>query len=278
SPLSFRDLSLAVTPVAATIAWIGLPTGPLPDAAVGPWSSRFARPSAGAPLTSGPEDILFPATVGGVNVRLRLDAARSGPVLLSPEAAAATGAAFRRDVFGRDLGGRLPLAVGSLSYPGVSVERSPSPLDGADAVAGGTLFRETIVELDPAARRIRFHDPAVWPPPEGFVRIIIDDDGNLPVAILGRTDRKVRVVAGGAPGSVLLLAPESAKRMGLSPDAASVRDLGWGPLDLAEMPVSRVPGRFSPDWGDDGKLPAAVLLRYRVFVDMHHRWIYLKHR
>jgi len=276
SPVSIRDFSRAGTSVSAAIAWIGLPTGPLPDATVGPWSSRFAQPSVEASLTSDPEDILFPATLGGVTVRLRLDAVRAGPVLLSPETAAASGAAFRRDVFGRDLGGRVPLAIGALSYPGVHVERSASPLGGADAIAGGTLLRETIVELDPAARRIRFHDPAVWPTPEGFVRIIIDDDGNLPVATLGRTTRRARVAVGSAPGSVLLLAPESAMRMGLPPKATSVQDLGWGPLNLSEMPVSRVPGRFSPDWGDDGELPAGVLLRYRVFVDMHHRWIYLK--
>ncbi len=276
SPVSFLDSSRIGVPVAATIGWIGLPTGSLPDAAVGPWSSRFAQPAAEASLTGGPEDVLFPASVGGVNVRLRLDAARSGPVLLSPETAAAIGATFRRDIFGRDVAGGVSLAIGPLSYPGVHVERSASPLNGADAVAGGTLFREAIVELDPAARKIRFHDPAVWPTPEGFVRIVIDDDGNLPVAVLGKASEEVRVVAGSAPGKVLLLAPESAERIGLDPKATSAAELGWGPLDLAEMPVRRAPGRFSPDWGEDGELPVAVLLRYRVFVDMHHRWIYLK--
>jgi len=278
SPVSFLDSSRAGRPVATAVSGTGLPTGRLPDATVGPWSSRFARPFAEAALAGSPEDALFPASVGGVKVRMRLDAARSGPILLSPETAAALNAAFQRDVFGRDLAGGVPLMVGALSYPGVHVERSASPLSGADAVAGGTFLRETIVELDPAARKIRFHDPEAWPAPEGFVRIVIDDDGNLPVAILGRGSRKVRVVAGRAPGSALLLAPESAQRIGLDPQAASAADLGWGPLDLAEMPVRRVPGTFSPGWGDDGELAMGILLRYRVFVDLHHRWIYLKAR
>ena len=43
---------------------------------------------------------------------------------------------------------------------------------------GGPLFRETVLECDPVAGRLRFHDPTVWAPPDGYQRFIIDDDGN----------------------------------------------------------------------------------------------------
>lgn len=276
SPTSFLDSSRAGRPVAATLLSTTLPTGSLPDAVVGPWSSRFAQPAAEAPFSGAPEDVVFPATIGRAVVKLRLDAARSGPVLLSPEMASKTGAAFMRDVFGRDVAAGVPLAIGALSYPGVHVERSASPIAGADAVVGATLFRETIVELDPASRRIRFHDPAVWPIPEGFARAVIDDDGNVPTAILGRKSERIRVIAGSAPGSALVLAPESAKRIGLDPAIPSAADVGWGPLDMAPIPVRQEAGNFTPDWGEDGELGIGILLRHHVFLDLHHRWIYLK--
>lgn len=275
---SFRDSSRPGETVAANVLSLTLPTGRLPDAEVGPWSSRFARPTAEALLGGAPEDVVLPASIGGTPVKLRLDAGRSGPVLLSPDTASKTGATFQRDVFGHDLAGRVPLVIDALSYPGVSVERSASPIPGADAVAGGTLFRETIVELDPASARVRFHDPAVWPIPEGYARALIDDDGNVPRAILGRNSEKIRVVAGAAPGSGLLLAPASAKRLGLEPTATSVAGLGWGPLSLAPVPLGQASGERSVDWGDDGDLGVGILLRYHVFLDMHHRWIYLKPR
>ena len=38
-------------------------------------------------------------------------------------------------------------------------------------VVGADLFRRFVVEIDPAARRIRLHDPATWQPPAGAASV-----------------------------------------------------------------------------------------------------------
>ena len=50
-------------------------------------------------------------------------------------------------------------------------------------MAGACLFREAVVELDLEQARLGLHDPARWAVPEGYVRIVTDDDDDRPVAI-----------------------------------------------------------------------------------------------
>jgi hypothetical protein len=186
------------------------------------------------------------------------------------------GLRFIRDAFGRDVAGPVPLVLGGLVLPSVHLERTEVDLSGADAEAGGPILRETVLECDPAAGRLRFHDPAVWAPPEGYRRFIIDDDGNLPVAPLRRGAREFRVVLGAAgPARGIVLAPEAARRLGFTRDEPAVSDLGWANHTFPAVPVAIGTAERSPDWGDDGTLAWEPLLGYRTFIDMPRRWIYL---
>src|SRR5207249_9204843 len=129
--------------------------------------------------------------------------------------------------------------------------------------------------LDWAARILGLHDPAGWVVPDGYYRIVTDDDGNRPVAILSRGKRELRLTEGSDLGEAALwLAAGSAERFGLG-NATEARGLAWGPLPLPPLPVRIVPG-FFPDWGDDGRLGFALLARFHVFIDMPRRWTYVK--
>ncbi len=209
SPTHFQDTSDPDAPVQTEIAWVGLPTGPLEDTSAGGGRARFRGPFADLPVEITGGAPVVPATIGGARVRLRLDASASGPVRVSAELARRIGLPFLPDAFGREVAGPTELAFDGLLFPSVHLEKARDDLEGADAAAGGTLFRETVVECDPAAGRLRLHDTSVWAPPAGYQRFIIDDDGNRPVAPLRRGAKEFRVVPRvdpdwqGAPGSRL---------------------------------------------------------------------------
>ena len=213
----------------------------------------------------------------GHPVRLAIDAAADGPLVLSAELAAQAGLAFAPDVFGRRLRPRRSLEVAGVVYPSLWAQRSEAPLPaGADAVAGGCLFREAVVEFDAEANRLHLHDPQGWSAPEGYFRIVIDDDDDRPVAILNRGKREVRLAAGSDTGdAAIVLAAASAEREGLA-GAAEATDFTWGLIHLPALPMTIAREGFFPDWGDDGRLGFAVLLRFHAFVNMPQRWIYVK--
>ena len=276
SPTRFKDLSDPEAPIEAEIAWTGLPTGPLEGVSAGGWKARFRDASAEFPLEMKDGAPVLKATIAGVPTRVRLDASAGSLVLVSPELARKTGLAFKPDVFGRQVAGPCELSFGGLVLPSVHLERAPGSPGGADAALGGPIFRETVVELDPQASSLRFHDPAVWPIPEGFQRFLIDDDGDLPVAPLHRGAKEFRVVLGTAdPAGGIVLAPETARRLGLTRDEPAARDLGWSSHRFPSVPVSIGSAPRAPDWGDDGTIAWQPFLNYRTFIDMPRRWIYL---
>ena len=277
SPQTFRDVSDPRNPVDGEVAWVGLPTGPIVQAYAGGGQSRFGPPGDGAPFERRSGALLVPAAVLGHPIRLAIDAAADGPLVLSDDLAAKLGLAFVPDVFGRRVAPAASLEVAGVVYPSLWVKRSETPLPpGADAVAGGCLFREAVVEFDAEANRVRLHDPQGWSAPEGYFRIVIDDDDDRPVAILNRGKREVRLAAGSDTGdAAIVLSAGSAEREGLA-GATEAADFTWGLIHLPPLPMTIAHEGFFPDWGDDGRLGFAVLLRFHAFVNMPQRWIYVK--
>ncbi|MGH9367639.1 MAG: hypothetical protein ACRD3M_08195 [Thermoanaerobaculia bacterium] len=274
SPTRIGDLSRI--PARGQIIWIGLPTRRLPDPAVGGGHGAFSQPYAEAELSEEAGGVSFPGTIRGVEARLAIDANRSGPLVISPAFARKAGLSGRRDVFGRLLAEGVSLRVGALAMTALHAEIAEPGSDGIDAVAGGTLFRETVVEIDPSGRRLRLHDPARFVPPEGFGRNVLDDDGNLPVAILYRSGRRLRLRAGVRMPSPLAFPSSVSRELGLDPRRSTLSGLVWGTLRLPPVPALPDAIGFDPEWGDDGAVGTPLLLRFHAFVDMPHRWIYLK--
>jgi hypothetical protein len=276
SPRTFRDVSNPRVPVDGEVAWVGLPTGPIDQAYAGGGQARFDPSPAGAAFERRSGALVVPAAVSGRPVRLAIDAAADGPVVVSAELAARLPLVFAPDVFGRSVAPGASLEIAGAVYPSLWVQQSATLPPGADAVAGGCLFREAIVEFDAEAGRVRLHDPQGWSAPEGYFRIVIDDDDDRPVAILNRGKKEFRLAAGSDTGDAsLVLAAASAERAGLA-GAAEATDLTWGLIHLPALPMKTAREGFFPDWGDDGRLGFAVLLRFHAFVNMPQRWIYVK--
>ena len=278
SPTRFRDLSDPARPVTGEVEWAGLPTGPMPRPTAGGGRAGFGEASSRILFERGETNgsPVVGARIGGEAARLAIDASASGPVRISPRLAERLSLPFRWDVYGRRVAAGATLELGSVRYPSIWVERSDDVPAGADAVAGGCLFREAVVELDPEASRLGLHDPERWVVPEGFVRVVIDDDGDVPVAVLDRGSRSLRLTAGSDTGpAALVLAAESAARAGLA-DRSTADGMFWGALRLPPLPLRVASKGFFPDWGDDGRLGFALLLRFHAYVQMPQRWIYLK--
>src|SRR5262249_43497094 len=146
-PTRFQDLSDPEAPVDTEIAWVGLPTGPFESAVSGGGRARFPGAHVEAPLSISGGALTVPARIGGVPVRLLLDGDAGGPVRVSEDVGRRVGLPFQRDVFGRDVSGPSELVLGGLTLP-VHLEKARRGLGGADAVAGGPIFREAVVELD----------------------------------------------------------------------------------------------------------------------------------
>lgn len=274
SPTRFRDL--APHPTICDITWSGLPTRRLPDPAVGGWHGDFSQPAAEAELSAAGGGISIPATISGVPARLAIDAGADGPLSVSPELARKAGLSGRRDVFGRTLAEGARLEVGPFAMRSLHVEIADPGSSGIDAVAGGALYRETVVEIDPSGGRVRLHDPARWVAPEGFGRNVLDDDGNVPVALLFRSGRRLRLRVGVRGTSALVLARDAASELGIDGRVPILQGLVWGTLRLPPLPVQLAAGGSDADWGVAGAIGFPLLLRFHVFVDMPHRWIYVR--
>ncbi|HZI67152.1 MAG TPA: hypothetical protein VFF17_11355 [Thermoanaerobaculia bacterium] len=277
SPTRFRETSGRRPPVRGEITWVGLPTGPMADAAVGGGCGVFQGVPAPLAFTRTPGGgIAFPAAVNGNPVALALDSEADGPLRVSPAVAARLGLEFATDVFGRRLASGARLDAGGFSCEGIHVEALASAPEGADGVVGGTLFREAVVEIDPRASRVALHEPNRFVPPEGFTRVLVDDDGNRPVTILRRGANDVRLrMASPTGGAHIRLAAEAAARAGIELPA-TVRGFRWGGVALPELSAVREPSAPSPGWGDDGTLGFPALMRFHVFVDMTYRWVYVR--
>lgn len=274
-PRRLTDASRPGAPVEVEISSITLPSDQMVDTQVGGWTARWPGPSSEAVLLRIGRGPGMDARLGGVPIRISLDAGADGPLRVRAGLAQRLGLSPQPDVFGRRLAKTGPLEIGALALPALRVQVSEEIPEGADAEAGGVLFRETVVEIDPAQMRIRFHDPAHWTAPAGYFRALLDDDGNRPVAVIRQGSGTLRLRAGtGAPG--LLVAPDSAHRMGLSAPGSVARELRWGTAPFPPVPVAVLPAAFDSDWGDDGSLGFDILLGFHVFWDMPHRWAYLR--
>lgn len=275
SPTAWHDVSDPAAPVAGELAWVGLPTGPVTEAFVGGGRARFPETAQPVPFERRGGALLVPATLSGQPIRLAIDAAQDGPVAVSPELAARLGLVLTPDVSGRSIAGGASLEIGGASWPSLWVRRADMVPAGADAVAGGCLFREAVVEFDASAKRFTVHDPGKFVLPEGFFRIPIDDDDDRPVAILNRGKKDLRLTAGSDTGeAALLVAAASADRAGLS--GSEAQGLAWGPVRLPELRFDLARAGAFPDWGDDGKLGFPLLLRFHAYANMPQRWIYVK--
>jgi hypothetical protein len=274
---AFREDSGRRPPVRAEIAWIGLPTDRLADAAIGGGCGRFGASSAPVPLErTSAGAVSFLAKANAVALTLALDSAADGPLEVSAVKAKELRLPFTRDVYGRLVAAGATLELGGFSCPGIHVEAVESVPPGCDGIAGGTLFREAVVEVDPKAGYLALHDPARWVSPAGFNRIVIDDDGNRPVARFRRRAENLRLLVGSAAGAAdILLAPAAARRLEVAPPGP-VNGLRWGLLALPPLSAEIDTGPTSPEWGDDGRLGFALLLRFHSYLDMPHRWIYLR--
>jgi hypothetical protein len=270
----FSDVSRRNALVQAEITHVGLPTGSLLDKAVGGWSSRWEAPSAESKLGRAGHNVIVTGRLSGHPTSIALDGAVDGPLRVKRSLADRLGLTFSTDVFGRSVARGAELSVGALSFPSLSVERVDNLPDQADAAAGGVFFRETIVEVDSAAQRVRFHDPARWVDPEGFFRVLLDDDGNRVVVIARRNGGNVRLLGPTAADVQLRLTPEAAERLGLSGRAPVVSGLWVG----AALPARTVPVESGPesDYAEDGILGWDLLLDFHADFDLPHRWLYLR--
>ncbi len=276
TPSRFRDASRRDSPIEAEVRWIGLPTGRMQDTEVGGWSARWSGKFAETPFQRAGQAVTVPGRISGLDARIAIDAAADGPLRVRSRLAKKLGFPFQPDVFGRVVAKGGTFEIGTLFFPSLSLEKSDSVPDGADAIVGAALFRETVVELDPAAARVRFYDPARWVSPEGFSRVVIDDDGNRPVAILRKGGQPLRLLAGTTSDAAIVLASQSASRAGLSASDAGTEGLRWGAVRLPRLPMRVATAGFDPEWGEDGSLGYDLLLRFHLFVDMPHRWVYLR--
>ena len=275
-PRRFLDASRPAARVEAEIASSALPSDSLADTRAGGWSARWPESSVEAVLDVIGRGRGFDARLAGAPLRIALDAAADGPLRLRTGVARKLGLSVLPDVFGRRLARAGPLEVGALSFPSLWIQVSDEIPEGADAEAGGVFFREAVVEIEPAPARIRFHDPARWTPPAGYFRGLLDDDGNRPMAIVRQGSGTLRVRAGTGAVAGMLLAPDSAHRMGLAAPGSVAAELRWGSAPLPPAPVTVLPAAFDSDWGDDGSLGFDVLLQFHIFWDMPRRWAYLR--
>jgi hypothetical protein len=276
SPTRLRDSSRRESPVDVEMVWTGLPTGMLADTASGGWIGRWSGSPQSVALSRLGRALTFPAHVSGEAVTLALDAAVDGPLRVRGSLADRLKLAFTPDVFDRTVAGGASLQIGDVSFPSLVVEKTDSLPEGIDAAAGGTVLRETVVEIDPESASLRLHDPARWVIPQGFFRGLVDDDGNRAAAILQRKGLRLRLLGPTATVGALVLTPEAARRFGVSGQSSTISGLFWG-APLADLSVS-IGSDSDADFGEDGRLGWDVALAFHVFFDLPHRWAYLKAR
>ena len=269
------DASDPKAPVEIEIRSTALPSDQMADTQVGGWSARWSGAPGDAPLLRLGRALAVEGRFAGHPLRIAIDAGADGPLRVAPGIAREWNLGSAADVLGRRIGRGGPLEIGTLSYPALFFEVSDEVPEGAQARAGAVFFRETVVELDPANARVRFHDPNGWTAPAGFYRGLLDDDGDRPVAVLRQGSRMLRLRSGTDAGPVIVLAPESARRMELSAPGAAAAELKWGSAPIPTSPVAIAPG-FEPEWGDDGALGFDLLLRFHTYLDMPRRWAYLR--
>ncbi len=276
SPREFRDLSDPEKSCRGEIAWTGLPTGQIPAPEIGGGRARFDAPANHVAYERVRGMLIVPANVSGQPVRLAIDAAADGLLRLSPELSTRLSLSFSRDVYGREIAPGVSLSIGGATWPALFAQKFEVAA-GADAVAGGCIFREAVTELDPAEKRYGIHDPAKWTVPERFFRIVTDDDGDRPVAILYRGSHELRLVEGSdtGAGAAMTLAAKTAERVGLQ-GAKEADGLRWGLARLPPVPLRISSEEIFPDWGDDGRLGWALIERFHTFLDMPNRWTYIQ--
>ena len=137
---------------------------------------------------NGKQDVSFildtgaPVTVlidGKRTSLLGLDTSKARP-LGDPDDPATPVGVIQKD-FGVAFG---PVMLSGLSAVVIPQDRIPCPerIDAVDfgGVVGADLFRRFVVEIDPASKRVRLHDPAAWKLPPDATVIPLTFRGNHP--------------------------------------------------------------------------------------------------
>ncbi len=274
-PTRFRDSTRRGSAVDAEILRVGLPTDSLQDRTVGGWSAQWGEPAARNRWTRMGRDVTIPASLEAIAVTLAIDGAADGPLRVRDSLADRLHLAFATDVFDRSVARGAALRIAGVTFPALAVQRSDALPEGIDAVAGGSLFREAVVEIDPVEGSLTFHDPARWVSAEGFFRVLLDDDGDRTVAIVRRKGENLRLLGPTAIGGPIALTPEARARL-LPSGRAEVSGLSWGAA-LPDLPVLPTDGSEA-EFGEDGRLGWDLVLRFHAFFDLPHRWAYLKAR
>ena len=191
-----------------------------------------------------------------------IDGAADGPVAVSPDLASRP----RRSPSPRTSSAALaPAALarrrGRRRGPSLWVRRAEAVPPGADAVAGGCLFREAIVDLDarrrppaPGDSASRFLRPTASSAPPSTTTAT----GRWRSSTAERSDLRLTLAADSGEAAAAARLSERRRASGWSGTSASRP--GVGADSAARSALRESPSGFVPDWGDDGRLglPAAV--------------------
>lgn len=207
-------------------------------------------------------------------------------------------------VAGSARGRRAPgvrVSVGDLGLAGIEAfVFDLSPMERVTGrkipvVLGADAFRAAVVEVDPAAHVVVFHDPARFAPPAGALRLPlarVGDSRAVEVAIEGRSPVRLLLDLGSA-GTVLLLPAYWRAHLPLEGRPTSTTagtGIGGtreeatctvGSLEIAGVSLANVPVDLETDRptrlprGVFGLLGWAVLRRFHFFVDYPHDAVWL---
>lgn len=180
------------------------------------------------------------------------------------------------------------LTVASIDLSTVASQlRHPLPM-----ILGAEIFREAVVDIDFAGRRIAFEDPASFSPPQGAIAASVTADNGLYLIgamIAGKPARLEFDLGSGAPltlwRSFWSRFPLPQRRsttliggVGGTGEAgiADVPHINIGGADFASVPTILMPdaGQGSSIMRSDGNVGLPLLKRFRLIVDLPHSQIW----
>lgn len=251
--------------------------------------------------------IVLPIQVNGHPVDALLDSG-AGIVVLDKAYAAQIGVVPNGSISVRGMtaGGEAPTASGiTITVGGLTLKNVQAVITDLTPVAAGLgrplpiilgrdAFSASIVDIDFPARRIAFHDPAVFHAPAGAVRLPLTDTRDrlheVPMSFEGgaaelttfdlgsstpvyvsrdyadrhkvrQTHATAEVLAGGYGGSTVH-------------DATMLKSIRLGAFELTNVPalINRA-GEESPTHGFNVGMP--VLSRFRLMIDFGHGGLFL---
>ncbi|HYC37220.1 MAG TPA: aspartyl protease family protein [Usitatibacter sp.] len=178
-------------------AVFGFPEARVSVAGTLPFELRYRQARGGLVIltgrVNGKADVDFildtgaPVTVfieGLAPAALALDSSRARRMGAGDNAATPTGDI--QDGFGIDFGGVALAGLTAVVVPLASMPCNERFREiGFGGVIGADLFRRFVVEIDPATRRVRLHDPGSWRAPPGAASVPIEFRGGHPFVKAG---------------------------------------------------------------------------------------------